>query len=91
MPRPGPRMPLVALRLDQPSVDEIDEYAAGLGLNRSEMIRLMLDEMSAVYRQIGVGRAVVGELTDTGMIFRSAAGSLDRERLVRTERAPAAG
>jgi hypothetical protein len=42
MPRPGPRRPLVAIKLAQDGIDWIDQRAAEQGTNRSEMIRLML-------------------------------------------------
>lgn len=42
MPRPGPRRPYVALRLSQDGLDWIDAEAARRGVNRSEMMRLML-------------------------------------------------
>jgi len=49
MPRPGPRRPLVALKLSQEVIDHIDTLAMSEGLvkndgkpNRSEIIRLML-------------------------------------------------
>lgn len=41
-PRPGPRRPLVAIRLGQNGLDWIDTEAARRGVNRSEMIRQML-------------------------------------------------
>ena len=42
MPRPGPRRPYVALRLDAAALAWVDEQAAARGLNRSQMLRLML-------------------------------------------------
>ncbi len=42
MPRPGPRRPLVALRLSEDGVKRIDARASEAGVNRSEMIRAML-------------------------------------------------
>jgi predicted DNA binding CopG/RHH family protein len=42
MPRPGPRRPYVALRLDAAALTWVDEQAAARGLNRSQMLRLML-------------------------------------------------
>lgn len=42
MPRPGPRRPLIALRLSEQGIGAIDERAQERGLNRSEMIRVML-------------------------------------------------
>ncbi|HEX5347831.1 MAG TPA: CopG family transcriptional regulator [Pseudonocardiaceae bacterium] len=42
MPRPGPRRPLVAIRLSDEGRDHIDKLAAERGANRSEMIRVML-------------------------------------------------
>lgn len=54
MPRPGPRRPLVAIRLSEQGIAHIDQRAAAEGLvrddgepNRSEMIRLMLAYASA--------------------------------------------
>jgi hypothetical protein len=42
-PRPGPRRPLVAIKLSQPGIDHIDQRAeAEAEGNRSEMIRRML-------------------------------------------------
>lgn len=43
MPRPGPRRPYVALRLDAEGLARIDAEAERRGLNRSETMRLMLD------------------------------------------------
>ena len=42
MPRPGPRRPLVAIRLSEQGIEHIDERAAEVEVNRSEMIRRML-------------------------------------------------
>jgi hypothetical protein len=49
MPRPGPRRPIVALRLSEAGIRHVDERALEEGLtirggepNRSEMARLML-------------------------------------------------
>lgn len=42
MPRPGPRRPLVAIRLSDHGIQNIDHLAAKRGVNRSEMIRTML-------------------------------------------------
>lgn len=42
MPRPGPRRPYVALRLSQDDLDWIDAEAERKGVNRSEMMRVML-------------------------------------------------
>ena len=47
MPRPGPRRPLVAIRLSKQGIDHIDQRAAEQGVNRSEMIRRMLAYASA--------------------------------------------
>ncbi len=42
MPRPGPRRPLVAIKLAQDGIDWIDQRATTEDVNRSEMIRRML-------------------------------------------------
>lgn len=42
MPRPGPRRPYVAVRLNPDGLAWIDELAAERGINRSETLRLML-------------------------------------------------
>lgn len=42
MPRPGPRRPLVAIRISDEGVAAIDEAATEAGRNRSEQIRVML-------------------------------------------------
>lgn len=43
MPRPGPRRPLVAIRLSEAGIEHIDQRAAEeCGGVRSEMIRRML-------------------------------------------------
>lgn len=54
MPRPGPRRPLVALKLSEADIAHIDPRALDEGItirngepNRSEMIRLMLAYASA--------------------------------------------
>lgn len=47
MPRPGPRRPLVAIRLSDQGIAHVDQRAEAEGVNRSEMIRLMLAFASA--------------------------------------------
>lgn len=42
MPRPGPRRPLVALRMSDEGVAHVDKLAAAAAVTRSEMIRRML-------------------------------------------------
>lgn len=42
MPRPGPRRPLICIRLGEAETAEIDELAESAGVNRSEMIRRLL-------------------------------------------------
>ncbi len=42
MPRPGPRRPLVAIRLSDEGIAHIDQRAEKQGVNRSEMVRRML-------------------------------------------------
>jgi hypothetical protein len=42
MPRPGPRRPLVALKLSEEGIAWIDTLAAERGMNRSEALRLCL-------------------------------------------------
>ncbi len=42
MPRPGPRRPLVALRLAEDEIARVDEVAQQLEVNRSEAIRRMI-------------------------------------------------
>lgn len=42
MPRPGPRRPIVNVKLSQAGIDRIDELAEAEGRNRSEQIRVML-------------------------------------------------
>jgi metal-responsive CopG/Arc/MetJ family transcriptional regulator len=44
MPRPGPRRPLVAVRLSTTGLAVIDAMAEQEGVNRSEMIRTLLAE-----------------------------------------------
>lgn len=51
MPRPGPRRPLVALRLGDEVTAAIDQLAKVEGVNRSEMIRRLVDEALTVRRQ----------------------------------------
>jgi hypothetical protein len=41
-PRPGPRRPIVSIRLAESGVDYIDRLAEKEGVLRSEMIRLLL-------------------------------------------------
>jgi metal-responsive CopG/Arc/MetJ family transcriptional regulator len=48
MPRPGPRRPLVAVRLSEQGIAEVDRLAQAQGVNRSEMIRRLLAEALAV-------------------------------------------
>lgn len=47
MPRPGPRRPYVAVRLSAEGLAHIDAEAERRGLNRSEMMRLMLSYAEA--------------------------------------------
>ena len=42
MPRPGPRRPLVAIKLSEQGIARIDDRAVKAGRNRSEQIRVML-------------------------------------------------
>lgn len=42
MPRPGPRRPLIAIRISDEGREHIDKMAKEAGVNRSEMIRRML-------------------------------------------------
>jgi hypothetical protein len=42
MPRPGPRRPLIAVRLRQDEIDWLDTVAAQREANRSETLRLAL-------------------------------------------------
>lgn len=44
MPRPGPRRPLVALRLGNEVTATVDRLAEQDGVNRSEMIRKLIAE-----------------------------------------------
>lgn len=41
-PRPGPKRPVLTLRLAQSGIDWIDERAAAEGVQRSELVRRML-------------------------------------------------
>jgi hypothetical protein len=61
MPRPGPRRPLVAFKLDQEAIERVDARALAEGMtirggepNRSELIRLAVEyalaEMPAGWR-----------------------------------------
>jgi len=47
MPRPGPRRPLVAIRLSDEGIAHVDKLAEEQGVNRSEMIRRMVAFASA--------------------------------------------
>lgn len=47
MPRPGPRRPIVAVRLSEAGIQQVDALAEAEGVNRSEMIRLLLTEAVA--------------------------------------------
>jgi hypothetical protein len=42
MPRPGPRRPLVAIRLATDEIAWLDQRAEAEGLNRSEVVRRAL-------------------------------------------------
>jgi Ribbon-helix-helix protein, copG family len=42
VPRPGPRRPLIAVRLSDNGIQHIDYLAEARGVTRSEMIRIML-------------------------------------------------
>ena len=44
MPRPGPRMPLVAVRLPAELLAAVDAAAAAAGVGRSELIRRIISE-----------------------------------------------
>ena len=55
MPRPGPRRPLVALRISTEGLAYIDQLAAGEGINRSEMIRRLLAEAVAARQKRQTG------------------------------------
>lgn len=43
MPRPGPRRPVVALRLGDEVTERVDERAGTEGVNRSEVVRLLIE------------------------------------------------
>lgn len=43
MPRPGPRRPVVALRLGDEVTARVDERAEVEGVNRSELVRLLIE------------------------------------------------
>jgi len=47
MPRPGPRRPIVAVRLSEQGIAAVDKLAETEGVNRSEMIRRLLSEAVA--------------------------------------------
>jgi metal-responsive CopG/Arc/MetJ family transcriptional regulator len=47
MPRPGPRRPLVAIRMSDEGIAYVDQLAEEAGVNRSEMIRTLLKEAIA--------------------------------------------
>lgn len=51
MPRSGPRRPLVAVRLSAEGIAYIDKLAKSEGVNRSEMIRILLAEAVARRRK----------------------------------------
>lgn len=42
MPRPGPRRPIVNVRISQAGIDRVDGLAKEADVNRSEMIRRLL-------------------------------------------------
>ena len=42
MPRPGPARKIIAMRLSDGGISWIDERAKKEGVNRSEMIRIMI-------------------------------------------------
>lgn len=42
MPRPGPRRPLVAIRLSEQGIARVDQKAEKAGRNRSEQLRVMI-------------------------------------------------
>ena len=43
-PRPGPRRPVVCIRLAEAGIALVDEYARARGVSRSEMVRILLSE-----------------------------------------------
>jgi Arc/MetJ-type ribon-helix-helix transcriptional regulator len=43
MPRPGPRRPIVCVRLSDQQIAAIDQLADEAGVNRSEIIRSAVD------------------------------------------------
>lgn len=47
MPRPGPRRPLLGIRVKAEAIEAIDQYAKEAGVKRSEMVRWMLAYASA--------------------------------------------
>ncbi|MFC6853898.1 ribbon-helix-helix domain-containing protein [Aquipuribacter hungaricus] len=50
MPRPGPRRPIVTVRVDQEDLTEVDRLATAEGVGRSEMVRRLLVEAMAARR-----------------------------------------
>lgn len=53
MPRSGPRRVIVGVRLKADAIAYIDTLAEAQGVNRSEMIRLLLAEAVAARRKAG--------------------------------------
>jgi predicted transcriptional regulator len=58
MPRPGPRRPLVAVRLSQADIDALDRIAAEEDVTRSVLIRKAVVDM-LVARAAGKSSQVV--------------------------------
>jgi hypothetical protein len=48
MPRPGPRLPIVGVRFDP---TDVDREAARDGLNRSQMVKRLIDEALTARRR----------------------------------------
>lgn len=44
MPRPGPRRPLMSLRVDAETLTTLDDLAARLGVTRSDLVRRMIEK-----------------------------------------------
>lgn len=81
MPRPGPRRPLVALRLAEEEIEKLDELAEEAGGGRSAIIRTFIEqglERTGPTEKLELIRRSVGE-SDTAEYVTAHCGDHDAD------------
>jgi metal-responsive CopG/Arc/MetJ family transcriptional regulator len=71
LPRPGPRRPLVAVRLTTEEITAVDHLAEQRGVSRSDVIR------DAIQREVAVSRLTPGDARRLAVELLTAAENVD--------------